>query len=832
MVSVTNTGAAEKGAVKKGMAEKSVAVKGAVIKGMAAKSFGGIVSGSGLHKKFWRDLRFAKGQITSIILLSMLGVLVFSGLDGAWRNIELSIESYFEEQKLADFWVMVPLADRKTERRLARLEGVKEVQRRLSWEAETTLPGDPKLMLHAVRGDIRVNVPRIIRGSRLWSNDRKGCLLDEKFAEANGLRPGDSLTLKIGANRFSFIVRGLVISPEYVFTAEDIIPEPEAYGYIYADISAFSRILPWLPENEICVLAAEDTAAGALKRAIESELPGAFVRDRKAHRSTGMIRGEVSQFRDLSGIFPIMFFAVSALIVLTTMRRIVENQRMQMGVLKALGYGRVSMLRHYLSFGFYPSLLGSSAGLLIGRYTLPRFLWNVIADLYVLPEMKTAGLSAATLTVCILSILLTCIICFAACRRNISETSAALLRPKVPKAGSRIFLERIPQLWSSFSFNTKMIQRNLFRNKMRTAMALMGVLSCTALIITALGIMDSVNKLIGIYYEDTLRYDLRAELDGTARSADKYRKRLDAGVTEGIMEMVINIKSAEAGNAFLNRNSGSCSGPDFDELAGDSRTVLLTVFEDSQQLISLGGELDDGEAVMTEKLAEVMGLEAGDILFLKLPGGERAEKLIIGKLVQVQIGQGVYIPEKNWEDLERGTFIPTALLVRDPGHDCIEYLERLDEVTDIKWLSSLKEKTVAGMRSISSVSVLMAGFALVLAFVVLYNMGILNFIERTREFATLKVLGYHRRETKSLIIRENGLISVIGILLGVYPGIWLTELVMLSSEPDDMVFAPAVEPVSIIVACTVTLVFSLMIQRMLTRKVRTIDMVEALKSVE
>jgi putative ABC transport system permease protein len=793
---------------------------------------------NGLLKKFLRDIMLAKGQILSIVILSALGVMVFSGLDAAWRDLDASVEQYFEEQKLADFWIITAASDKNMERRIARINGVEDVQSRFSYEMETTLPGDPKLMLHAVRDDIRINMPRIVRGNTLWENDYKGCLLDVWFADANGLSPGDDITLKIGDRRTTFTVRGLVISPEYVFTSKDIIPEPKSFGFIYTNIREFSA----MSRNEICVLLADDADAAKVKAAIEDELPRAFVRDRKSHNSTQMIRNEVSQFSSLSVLFPIMFFMVSALIVLTTMTRIVENQRTQMGLLKALGYGSGRIMRHYLSFGLFPSLLGSVGGLVAGKFTLPQFLLNVMADMYALPEIKTAPISYAAFSVCVLSVAMTCIICYISCRRNISENAASLLRPKAPKAGSRILIERITVLWSAFGFSTKMIMRNLFRSKVRAFMALAGVLSCTALIITAFSLMDTMDHLIDSYYGKTLLYDYRADLDESGGSIGKYRRRMDAERVEGIMEMVVNIRKADVGGVTWeydddgvagDNNDGGRTGEYGKKIEQESRTVLLTVFEDRQELIFLGAQ-DNSEntAIVSQKLAEVMGLDIGDTLELKLPGVEKEEKVVIAGLSQIQIGQGLYMTESVWEDLERGAFKPTALLVKNPGRGCIDYLEGLDEVTGIKSVPSLKEKTRAGMEPFSSVAFLMAAFALSLAFVVLYNMGILNFIERIREFATLKVLGFYQREIRSLIVRENVIVTLAGILAGVYPGIWLAGMVMAASEPDDMVFVSVVDPVSIIAACGITFAFSLLIQRLLAGKVRSIVMVEALKSVE
>lgn len=793
---------------------------------------------NGLLKKFLRDIMLAKGQILSIVILSALGVMVFSGLDAAWRDLDASVEQYFEEQKLADFWIITAASDKNMERRIARINGVEDVQSRFSYEMETTLPGDPKLMLHAVRDDIRINMPRIVRGNTLWENDYKGCLLDVWFADANGLSPGDDITLKIGDRRTTFTVRGLVISPEYVFTSKDIIPEPKSFGFIYTNIREFSA----MSRNEICVILADDADAAKVKAAIEDELPRAFVRDRKSHNSTQMIRNEVSQFSSLSVLFPIMFFMVSALIVLTTMTRIVENQRTQMGLLKALGYGSGRIMRHYLSFGLFPSLLGSVGGLVAGKFTLPQFLLNVMADMYALPEIKTAPISYAAFSVCVLSVAMTCIICYISCRRNISENAASLLRPKAPKAGSRILIERITVLWSAFGFSTKMIMRNLFRSKVRAFMALAGVLSCTALIITAFSLMDTMDHLIDSYYGKTLLYDYRADLDESGGSIGKYRRRMDAERVEGIMEMVVNIRKADVGGVTWeydddgvagDNNDGGRTGEYGKKIEQESRTVLLTVFEDRQELIFLGAQ-DNSEntAIVSQKLAEVMGLDIGDTLELKLPGVEKEEKVVIAGLSQIQIGQGLYMTESVWEDLERGAFKPTALLVKNPGRGCIDYLEGLDEVTGIKSVPSLKEKTRAGMEPFSSVAFLMAAFALSLAFVVLYNMGILNFIERIREFATLKVLGFYQREIRSLIVRENVIVTLAGILAGVYPGIWLAGMVMAASEPDDMVFVSVVDPVSIIAACGITFAFSLLIQRLLAGKVRSIVMVEALKSVE
>ncbi len=763
-----------------------------------------------LSKKLFRDMIDVKWQFLSIIILSALGVLVFGGLDASWRDLNMSINQYFEKQQLADYWVMAPFTDRNTKAKIEGLEGIEVMQSRISVEVAADLPGEPTLMLHGLDGEARINVPLIQSGTSLASDDLKGCLLEQQFAETQNLSVGDTLTVQAGEQEQPFIIRGLVISPEYVITAKDLLPEPRSYGFILVNGGA----IPQIPMNEITVLLSDTADHGFVKEAIETALPHTLVRDRSAHRSTKLIKSEITQFQSLSIVFPILFFAVSALIVLTTMARMVDNQRTQMGILKALGYRGGKLLRHYLSYGLYPSLLGSAAGLLIGRFTLPSYMWELESAFYALPPRVIAPLSFIALMVCGVSILLSCLICYLVCRKNFKEAAADLLRPKAPKAGNRILLERFLRLWERLKFNSKMILRNLFRSKTRTIMVLLGVLCCTALIITALGMQDSFRNLVSTYYEQTLQYDLRVELNEDAETLEEYQRQIPAQTVEGLMEKAVSVQGKTG-----------------------SRIALLSILPQNQKLIDLGFKtqsraLPAEGIIITKKLAEVMELEIGDTITLRMPGDTNPIQITIAHLASVGLGQGLYLSADLWESFGKDIFKPTALLIQEPFEAGVKYLSRLDEVEDMEWTFSQKEKTITGMQSIISVTVLMAVFAFILAFVVLYNMGILNFMERAREFATLKVLGYHQQEIRSLIVWENALISCFGIVLGIFPGIWLTALVMRASEPDDMVLSPFVSVLSICIACALTLVFSLIIQRVLTRKVKSIDMVEALKSVE
>ena len=269
----------------------------------------------------------------------------------------------------------------------------------------------------------------------------------------------------------------------------------------------------------------------------------------------------------------------------------------------------------------------------------------------------------------------------------------------------------------------------------------------------------------------------------------------------------------------------------------EARTTTLTVVEPDQQLLYLGEGRTytpvcaQGVAV-TQKMCQTLGIGVGDEVEIWLPGDDAPVRTQVAQVVYVNGGQGAYMTRTQWETLGKGAFTPTALLLQAPSAGCEAKLEQMDELEAIKDPDVQHEQNLSILKSLTAIFNLMSGAALGLAFVICYNMGILNFMEREREYATLKVLGYHQREIKRLMVRENNWITALGVLLGVGPGIWLTDVVMRSVESEQMVYGVHVELQSILIASVVTFAFSRFVQWLLTRNVRKIDMVTSLKSVE
>ena len=763
-----------------------------------------------LRKKLLRDMTRAAMQFLSIIALCALGTFAFAALDGTARMTRVTLDTYFEENNLADYWITLPSADRTSLDKVAAVPGVATVRARASADLETTLPGDVSVSVTAYDGAMDINTPLLREGALLEENDRRGCLVEERFANAHGLVPGSRLGVKLGGQEYTFIVRGVVVSPEYIVVSNGIVADPNAYGYLLINACAMET----LPLTQIVATLDRGADSDAVRAAIEAALPDALVVDRSSHQSTARANNDAQMFENMTYIFPVLAYAIAALIVMTTLSRMIDNQRMQMGTLKALGFSARQIRNHYLSYALVPSALGALLGTLIGHYTLPYFLWDALIGQNEMPYQLSPPISVPAWCMTGLSVVLSMGILLYSYRASARETTAALLRPKPPKDGKRILLERITFLWSRFSFNTKMIVRNLMRNKLRSFMSFVGILCCTMLIITSLGLQDSVTAMSVNYYTKTLSYDLRANLTGEVDTAESYERRLDAGAVECIMEKSVSVRAD-----------------------GGTRTVMLTVLRDDQQMQNLGKDetfvaLQTGTAAVTYKLTKTLNLKIGDTIRLYLPGDDEPAEFVIGQIVHNNVSQGVYLNRTTWESLRKGEFTPTAIQIRGPGERCLTQLDAMDEVDDIDYPAEQIGDMTRMLETLSSVFTLLTVIALSLAFVVCYNMGLMNFVERLREYATLKVLGYHQKDIRALILRENALVALLGVALGVWPGILLTDIVLHSCEPESAFYPGAPTLQSIVIACVVTYCFSGLIQRLLARKVRTIDMVEALKSVE
>ncbi len=768
--------------------------------------------GGMLTRKLLRDIRENAMQFLAMMALCFLGTWVFSGLDGTWRLMDLTVETYFAECNLSDFWVSTSAVSRQDVLRIQHVPGVAQVQCRTSITVDVEGLGDGvEAALEIYEGDFQLNRPYLRSGSMLSASDTKGCLIEEQFAQTHGLTLGDTVTLNIRGQRMHYIIRGMVLSPEYTITSREIVPDPEHYGFLFLPHAS----VPNLPYTSVLVKLADGADADAVRAEIEEAVPSAIVVSTASHKNISMARNYATMFHGMTYVFPVLAFSVAALIVVSTLKRMIDNERLEIGTLKALGYTNRQIRRHYLWYALLPSAVGSVIGLYVGRYTIPDILWNMMVHNSRYPYVLRPPISPVAYGMTVLSVLLSIAICQFTLRVSLKEQTADLMRPRPPKGGTRILLERWKSLWSRLSFNSKMIIRNLMRNRGRTVIVLVGIICCNMLIIATFGLKESLTYFMRQYYGGTLTYDLRIDLKADAAGTlESYQKRLNAEKIEGIMDVNVSLHGGSS-----------------------ARACLLTVLKDDQTIIRLTEDqqilpMPKRDLVISRKLASVMGISLGDTVRLFLPDDTEPIALQVAAFAETNAAQGLFLSETAWANCRKGDFRVTSLLLCGPDVMTVHKISEMDEVDSVHALEDQFSQGMTILDATATAFSILSGAALGLAFVICYNMGLMNFTERIRDYATLKVLGYHQREIRSLMLRESDLTAILGVLLGILPGIVLVGIILKTCEFESMVFVRHVSLRSVLLASVITYVFTLFVEWLLTRKVRGIDMVEALKSVE
>lgn len=763
-----------------------------------------------LMRKLRRDLTWNWTQFLAMTLLCALGTCVFCGLDATWRLIDLSMDRYYSKTVLADLWMSSDSFSKADVRNILHMDGVENAQARLTDSFDVKeLDDDTVLLTHAVDDRFEINIPLLKEGSMLELSDVRGCLVDERFAAANALGIGDAIRLDIYGTEYTFFIRGTIQASEHVSIARSVEADPKHYSFLYVS----RRAIPGLGYTDVLVRLAEDADAQAVEAELERMFPEAVIENRQTYESTQGVMEESQIYRDMTLVFPLIMFAVAVLISMTTLRRMIEKQRVQMGTLKALGYTDSKVRKHYLLYALVPSLIGALMGMLVGHAVLPNILWETHLDYSNYPAKVYPQISASAWLMAALLVAVNLLICLRTYNKAAKEAGAALLRPKPPIAGNRVLLERIPALWNRMTTNGRMIVRNLMRNKLRTVMSVVGIFCCCMMILCTLGLMDSIEYFITNHYFGTLQYDVKVTLKGDA-TLQSYRNRLEAETVDGTMSLIVSVHANDM-----------------------KRSLPLFIVNDDQSTRNLGPgssfmPLPDKGAALSWKTAEVLGLRIGDTFKMWLPGDDKPVKMTLAMLADTNFDLGLYISKHEWDSYRKYSYTPDTLLIRGMTERDHHELDSMDDVTSFKYPGDECAETMKNMDSVRSVFVIMSVGALGLAFTICYNMGLMNFAERSRDFATFKVLGYHHWEICKMVYLENGVTSLVGIALGVWPGLELTKIVLKFAEPETVVYAPCVQRVSIVLACVITFAYSLFITWLLTQKIKRIDMVEALKGVE
>ena len=578
-------------------------------------------------------------------------------------------------------------------------------------------------------------------------------------------------------------------------------------------------------EFETEIADAEEKLADARAEIDDIKIPDTYVLGRDTNVGYACFENDSSIIDGIANVFPVFFFLVAALVCMTTMNRMVEEQRTQIGVLKALGYSEASIMGKYLFYSGSAALIGSVVGFFVGTIMLPYVIWVVYKIMYRLGSFYYVFDGKLALISLFVAICCTMGTTWFSCRQEFKEVAASLMRPKAPKAGKRVFLERVSFVWKRLNFLQKVSVRNVFRYKKRFFMMIIGISGCTALLVTGFGIKDSIKNIARKQYEEIHVYDLSISLQEDYR-ADKEKEAIQV-----IEEYGLTYLPAYETTLDL-------------EVEGQIKSVNLVVIPESENLdgfISLhtgNGKVIEypkaGEAVIANQLADNYKVGIGDEIWL-YDEDRNAIRVTISDICENFVYNYVYIASETYE-AQIGVPDYKTLYANIPEeadlHQTAAAIMQVKNVSTVSVNEDFKERFTSMMGNLDYVVVVIILCAAALAFIVLYNLNNINITERLREIATIKVLGFYQRETAKYVFRENTVLAGIGCVVGLFLGKLLHAFVMQEAKIDMVSFDVHIQWTSYLYSIILTFVFAWLVNRMMTGKLNRINMAESLKSVD
>ena len=552
-----------------------------------------------------------------------------------------------------------------------------------------------------------------------------------------------------------------------------------------------------------------------------------YVLDRTSTMSCVTFAQYADRMDAIARVFPVFFFLVAALVCLTTMTRMVEEQRVQIGSLKAMGYSGLAISRKYLLYGLLPSLTGGMFGLVIGYILFPKMIFTAYQIMYQMPDIELHAYTDISLFSVLAAVACTTVATLWACLATLRETPASLMRPRTPKAGKRVFLEYIKPLWRRMSFIHKVTARNLFRYQKRFWMTVIGIGGCTALIIAGFGMRSSLLFTMSRQYDELFHYSAQVTLADNALPEER-------AAVEDFLEhdsRVVNYIPCAASSATVVTPSYSTTAY-VEVMASDEIGKVVDLFDyKSGDPITMG---DEG-VYIDQKLSELLKVSVGDTFFLD--GDVRGDVTVAG-IYEHYTGHFIYMTPGYYENALHADDKPNAYLLNFTSDDtdtCNAIFEKLLDMSGVATTSRMRDTQDTYMHSMERVDfvvVIIILAAAALAMVVLFNLSNINITERQRELATIKLLGFYDGEVSAYVYRENIVLTVFGILMGCFMGHWLHIYLVRSTEIDLMMFGRQTAPSAYVYAAILTALFSLLVNVLAHFKMKKIDMVESLKSAE
>jgi putative ABC transport system permease protein len=768
-----------------------------------------------LQKKIFRDIRENHWSFLAIVCICSLGIALFSGINLYVTTIENEVADYYENSKLADYWIYKAEVSDSDLENIRSVEEIEEAQRRKVTDLALTGASNSVLHIHAIDEAARINKPELLEGSGLDGSEPNALLLDSRFAAAHGLSIGDMITA--GEGERQWVIKGIVRNAEYVYYAPEglTVPDYHKYGFAYTNASS----LPNVAFNEI-ILSINDgsnLSQEEISKKVRETLEGVSILSRHHQTSYRKVADAMTGVKRIGLLFSIAFFLTAALVTWITVCRMMENQRQHLGTIRSLGYSQKEISGRFALLGILITIPSMILGWVIARYLIAEFLYGIGITYYTIDGNGVASFTPHFFVSALCVATVTCGAAIISCRRSLELTPATLMRPKPPAHGNRIWLEQIPPFWQRLSFSGKIVTRNLFRNKVRMLMGLVGIIGSTSLILCGFGLMNSINAMLNKAFDETVQYNLEVKLR-TPLTMEQISDIYDA------LNSAQNIDATMAFSVYLYGEGGNVQSP------------YLVVMDEGQKSLNfkdiIGNTIhlpEDG-VLITPRMADALGVDIGDKLT-----AERLDGIVISvrvaNIVDFPVGNEIYMSKTAFSKVSNLPFLIRTLLINGQGLD-LNKLKSDPRISLIETKDEMRSNMLIVLEALQSFQVILIVFSGVLAFAVMMVLGRMNYYERIRELATLKVLGFHRKEMKRLVLRENIWITIFGLPFGYVIGILLLRAILDQATTPDLEISPLITAFSIVVGFTFMLASTNLVNYFMGRKFKDIDMVASLKSIE
>ena len=814
-----------------------------------------------LLKHIFMKIKDNYKRFLSLICMAFLGVGFYAGIQSSSPDMLKTLDNFYDENNVYDISVISNVG--LTEDDLLKLSKIKNVELAINIQEKDSYLEieENNYVVKLIEYNSQMNNVYIKEG-RLPKNSNE-VSVDNALLENNNLKLGDNIT--IDGKKYSIV--GNVISPLY-FSAERPNSnlgsgKVDYYIYVYngsLDLEAYSNIY-------ITVKGAKKylTNSDSYKKLINnvkkdidlikdkqqdirydelysdiietSEMYGIsideskfikpkwYIYDRLDNTSYKELINASDNLKKIGNIFPIIFFAISVLVSLISMMRMIEEDRVENGTLKSLGYNSFHITLKYVIYSLLATTIGSSVGAIFGSYMIPSVIWNIYKKIFFIPKfiyLLKSDYNALGLWICILCICGTSVI---VCIKNLREVPANLMRPKAPKSGKKILLERINFIWKKLKFSDKITIRNIFRYKSRVITTILGIAGCTALILAGFGLKDSIKDVTDFQFNNIIKYDKLLMTNDSINQIDIEKELLN----DDKVENFTNVNTQNIKVLFNEEQEVTMITPD--DFNSISKSISLIDLKTNNII----DNISDNSCIISEKTAKLLDIDVGDKISL-LDNGNNKYDIKVSYIIKNYINQYLYINKNTYNNLFKDYKINSILIsLKDEDKNSKDFDKKyisngyaltIVDNDDIK--SSMNDM----LGSIDSIVAILIIAAASLAFVVLYNLSNINISERKREIATLKVLGFYPSEVDKYINRETVLLTILGIGIGLLFGSYLSHFIISTCEPDYIMFDRHVYTLSYFYSLFITVIFTIIVTIVTHFNLKKINMVTSLKNVE